>query len=274
MRMLAYVFETLLEFSEEVSDHSFVLRCLPKVTNTQTVMESQVYTDPRTVLSEQSDGFGNRIVTGYTSFAHKTFSFYATGLVMTEADVSAPEPAHPMFLFATPLTKPSLAIEELARAELARAGGPEALTTPEGVRTVARALCAAVHAAFAYTKGETTTQTTAAQAFDLRKGVCQDYSHVLVALLRSIGVPARYVTGLMVGTGASHAWVEAHDGVRWIGFDPTHDCAVDDRYLLFCTGRDFEDCPIERGVFRGQAVQTQTVSAAVGDKASALETSL
>ena len=64
--------------------------------------------------------------------------------------------------------------------------------------------------------------------------------------------------------------MEVHDGVRWRGFDPTNNCPADDRYLLFATGRDFGDCPIERGVFRGNVQQEQSVSVAVGDEASVM----
>ena len=271
MRILTYVFETSLDFSEDVSDHSFVLRCLPKTTSTQIVMQAQVYTDPRTTLAEQTDGFGNRIASGYSHYPHGQFNFYANGLVMADPEAARPEAAHPISRTFTNLTRPAEAMGALAMRELAAAGGRDALSTPEGTRVIAQRLCGVVHELFSYEKGETTTRTTALEAFEIGKGVCQDYSHVLISLLRAIGIPARYVTGLLVGVGASHAWVEAHDGVMWWGLDPTHDSIVDDRYLVFCTGRDFEDCPIERGVFRGQATQTQTVSAALSDEASAVE---
>ncbi|WP_165052686.1 MULTISPECIES: transglutaminase family protein [unclassified Adlercreutzia] len=355
MRMLSYVFETSLAFSEPVTDHSFVLRCLPKSTNTQKVMESQVFTRPRIPLSEQIDGFGNRIVVGYCPSAHESFDFYATGLAMVEPDDAGPTPAHPMFLQATKLTMPSDALRALAKEESQAAGwsakgnaeryaasiaedslGAEATwarenvsretsgtpdedvaakapdeevaaetsarddlaglpgkdviegslvevgaapVSPEDVAAdagyastwaLAQRLCTRVFDSFEYAPGATDTTTTAAEAYEAGRGVCQDYAHVLIALCRALGIPARYVTGLMVGEGATHAWVEVHDGERWRGLDPTHNCVVDDRYMLFATGRDFEDCPIERGMFRGKAEQTQKVSASLGDDAPAV----
>lgn len=276
MRMLSYVFETSLEFSDAVSDHSFVLRCLPKSTNTQKVMEAQVFTHPRIPLSEQVDGFGNRVIVGYCPEAHDTFNFYATGVAMVEPEDAGPTPAHPMFLQATKLTAASDEMRALAREEagagVAAAACADSLReqSQAGTWELAQRLCARVFDLFEYVPGATDTTTTAAEAFSGKQGVCQDYAHVLIALCRVLEIPARYVTGLMVGEGATHAWVEIHDGERWRGLDPTHNCVVDDRYMLFATGRDFEDCPIERGVFRGAAEQTQKVTASLGDDAAAV----
>lgn len=260
MRILTYVFETALTFSEPVTDHSFVLRCLPKSTNTQTVMDSQIFTFPRVTLTEQQDGFGNRIMVGYLPEEHDSFNFYTTGQVMVAGDLAGETPCHPMFLQPTRLTQCTPEMTAFA----CKVVGAAANT----VLAKAQALCIAVHDRFAYVPGATSTSTTAAEAFCGETGVCQDYAQVMIALCRSVGVPARYVTGLMAGHGATHAWVEVHDGQRWHGFDPTNNTVVDDRYMLFATGRDFEDCPIECGIFRGNAEQTQEVSASLGDSTS------
>ena len=236
MRILTYVFETALSFSEPVTDHSFVLRCLPKSTNTQTVMDSQIFTFPRVTLDEQVDGFGNRIMVGYLPEGHDSFNFYTTGQVMVAGDMAGTTPCHPMFLQPTRLTQWTEEMANFAK---------DVIASDAGVLPQAQALCRAVH-----------------------EGVCQDYSHVMISLCRSAGIPARYVTGLMAGHGATHAWVEVHDGQRWHGLDPTNNNLVDDRYMLFATGRDFEDCPIECGIFRGAAEQTQEVSASLGDATS------
>lgn len=264
MRILTYVFETSLSFSCPVTDHSFVLRCLPKSTNTQTVMDAQIFTSPRVPLTEQEDGFGNRIIVGYLPQKHSSFNFYTTGQVMVACDLAGETPCHPMFVQPTRLTAATAEMAAFARevtAAVADGVGADVLAQ-------ARALCEAVHGRFSYVPGATSTSTTAAEAFGCETGVCQDYAHVMVSLCRSLGIPARYVTGLMVGHGATHAWVEVHDGRRWCGFDPTNNNRIDDRYMLFATGRDFEDCPIECGIFRGAAVQTQEVSASLGDATS------
>ncbi len=265
MRILTYIFETELAFSEPVRRHSFVLRCLPKSTNTQTVMESQVFTFPRIPLNGQVDGFGNRITLGYCPDKHTRFNFYATGQAMVSNDFAGKTPAHPVFLQPSKLTHPDEAIMAMATK---LAGDPTC--PPEESTAIWDTACRLSHGvfeAFTYEPGATNIQTMAAEALALGRGVCQDYAHVLIALCRACGIPARYVTGLMIGEGATHAWVEVHDGVRWRGLDPTNDRIVDDQYLLFATGRDFEDCPIERGVFLGNASQVQKVTATLSDNA-------
>ncbi len=163
--------------------------------------------------------------------------------------------------------------EATAQAPIAQAGAAQATASqatrqPALVMAQAQALCSAVHERFDYVAGVTNISTTAAEAFDCETGVCQDYTHVMIALCRSVGIPARYVTGLMSGHGATHAWVEVYDGQYWRGLDPTNNVVVDDCYMMFATGRDFEDCPIECGIFRGTVEQTQEVSASLGDSTS------
>ena len=115
----------------------------------------------------------------------------------------------------------------------------------------------AVHEAFQYTPGTTTAHESGEAAFVRKQGVCQDYAHVMLSLLRMEGIPARYVTGMLLGEGASHAWVEAQCGGYWYGFDPTNDLLVDSSYIRVSCGRDSADCAIIRGTFLGWAVQMQ-----------------
>ena len=110
-----------------------------------------------------------------------------------------------------------------------------------------------------YQTGVTNVRTTAGEAAQNKTGVCQDYAHIFLALCRMMKIPARYVSGLPVGEGASHAWVEIWFDGKWHGYDPTRNCHVDETYLRFCTGRDFHDCPIEAGVFWGNCIQNQKV---------------
>jgi transglutaminase-like putative cysteine protease len=106
-----------------------------------------------------------------------------------------------------------------------------------------------------YKKGTTTTATTAAEAFALRSGVCQDFSHILISLLRMDGIPARYIAGLAFCDGETHSWVEYWTGDHWEGIDPANNCPVNDDYLVISMGRDFRDCAIDRGVMFGRYTQ-------------------
>jgi transglutaminase-like putative cysteine protease len=118
----------------------------------------------------------------------------------------------------------------------------------------------AVHLHLRYERGATTNSTTAAEAFSIGAGVCQDYAHILLALLRLDGIPCRYVAGLASDYGETHAWVEAWVADRYHGIDPTRDNLINENYLAFSRGRDFEDCSIERGFFKGTCKGTQTIS--------------
>jgi transglutaminase-like putative cysteine protease len=87
----------------------------------------------------------------------------------------------------------------------------------------------------------------------------------MIALLRMSGIPARYVVGMMMGEGFSHAWVEALIDGEWIGFDPTNDKNVDDTYIKISNGRDYQDCIVNRGVFYGCVTQNQNIKVIVSE---------
>lgn len=119
-----------------------------------------------------------------------------------------------------------------------------------------------INSEFAYESGVTDSKTHLEQAFSLRKGVCQDFAHVMLGMCRSLGIPARYASGYiytgegdsLVGAQASHAWCEVYlptDG--WIGFDPTNAVLADDRYIKVAVGRDYEDVTPIHGEFKGNA---------------------
>jgi hypothetical protein len=106
-----------------------------------------------------------------------------------------------------------------------------------------------------YKIGVTGTQTPAAMALHLGQGVCQDYAHIMLSLLRCLGMPARYVSGHLLGEGAPHAWVEVllTEPCMWLAYDPTHHRRADAKYITVATGRDFADVTPTSGVFSGAA---------------------
>lgn len=257
MRILNFTFETTLRFSEPVESHDFVLRCLPRTTPLQTVLESQLILAPGANVSAQRDGFGNELRIGRIEQPHEEFDFIASGLVVVdETPAGQREFAHPVFERFSPRAFADEAIREFSGDVLRVMGNASPMTK-------ACRLSRALHERMEYVPGATDVSTTAAQAFAAKRGVCQDFAHVLIASCRSAGVAARYVNGLMVGEGATHAWVEVYDDEYWRGIDPTNDCLVNDGYIAFSHGRDFSDCPIEAGVFRGGARQDQCVSVSV-----------
>ncbi len=110
---------------------------------------------------------------------------------------------------------------------------------------------------FRYNSGATEIHESAENAMALGKGVCQDYAHIMISLLRMERIPARYVVGMMLGEGASHAWVEALCKGYWYGFDPTNNKLVNDEYIKVSCGRDSNDCPVIKGSFFGNGIQNQ-----------------
>ena len=111
------------------------------------------------------------------------------------------------------------------------------------------------------------------EALSNRQGVCQDFAHIMIALLRSLRVPARYVSGYLFhepesldrsSDGASHAWVEALvPKLGWVAYDPTNNLIADDRHVRVAIGRDYADVPPTRGVYKGEATSELSVSVTV-----------
>ncbi|MBE7171401.1 MAG: transglutaminase family protein [Williamsia sp.] len=124
---------------------------------------------------------------------------------------------------------------------------------------------------FKYIQGVTNVETTLDEIWKLKAGVCQDFAHMLSAMLRMIGVPARYVSGYvcpdktgMRGEGATHAWVEALiPFYGWLGFDPTNNCLATNLHVRLAVGRNFRDCSPVRGTFKGVSNQNLEVGVTV-----------
>jgi transglutaminase-like putative cysteine protease len=124
---------------------------------------------------------------------------------------------------------------------------------------VVRDLNSRIFADFIYRSGSTTVSTQVAQVLKAREGVCQDFARLAIACLRANGLAASYVSGYlatdpppgkerMFGVDATHAWAAVWTGERWLGFDPTNDQLVDERYITVGWGRDYADVPPLRGI--------------------------
>ena len=134
-----------------------------------------------------------------------------------------------------------------------------------GNKEKAYVIMTALYDKFTYQQGCTDMDTTAEGALEGRCGVCQDYAHIMLSLCRMQSIPCRYVTGMMIGEGRSHAWVEVWDDSKWIGFDPTNNKMVGDEYIKISNGRDFRDCLVNQGMFTGNVNQVQEVSVIVNE---------
>ena len=130
-----------------------------------------------------------------------------------------------------------------------------------------------IYEGFAYAPQSTRVDSSIDEAITARQGVCQDFSHIMIALGRSLSIPCRYVSGYLFhrledhdrsAEDASHAWVEAFlPELGWIGFDPTNNLITADRHIRVAIGRDYADVPPTRGVFKGSADDELTVGVRV-----------
>jgi transglutaminase-like putative cysteine protease len=151
------------------------------------------------------------------------------------------------YLLPSALTRPDTALRTVA-AKLARSG--------EQGTDLAIAVGGWVYQQMSYGFDRTGVDTTAAQALATGHGVCQDYAHLMLALCRLLSIPARYVSGYLVGEGGTHAWVEVlqpltDHTVAIVAWDPTHDRPADARYLTVAVGRDYRDVPPVSGTYCG-----------------------
>jgi len=149
--------------------------------------------------------------------------------------------------------------------------GRKLLRSDIPLREALSALNKEVHREFKYTKGSTDVSTPLATVWKTRKGVCQDFAHIMLSVLRTSGLPSRYVCGYietdppkgsrrLVGAVATHAWVEILvPGMEWVALDPTNNQWCGERHVAVSVGRDFADAAPLRGTFKGSGGQTLSV---------------
>lgn len=276
MNILEIDYTTTLKFSSPVNDHYFLLRCVPVSREGQTVISRKLDIIPETAMVTSRDIFGNVSYQGRIGFPHTEFSFHSTATVIVDRTNGCREPCLPFYKYNTHLTNVSNGMKEFLYSVFK--GNPLEKSVAEkkientDIPVAAELLMTAVHKIIEYVPGSTTVKTTAAEAFEQKKGVCQDYSHLFCALCREAGIPARYVAGTSKGEGSTHAWAEyfvpdekyvSCDGLamqgRWFGVDCTRNRFADDTYVSLASGRDYLDCKVDGGIFRGMADQSMTV---------------
>jgi transglutaminase-like putative cysteine protease len=212
----------------------------------------------RAVVSATVDGFANDLVELRASTVDEWIEFETWATVELRHDGGrTPVPAaladDARLTAPSPLTTTSEPLAEIARHFLA--------SGVQGIDIAERA-CTWTHNALSYEWGVTNVHTSAAEALAGGRGVCQDYAHVMLALCRAVGLPARYVSGHLLGEGGSHAWVEVvvrdsstsrPEQTVAIAFDPTHERRAERGYVTVAVGRDYADVAPTSGSFHGAA---------------------
>jgi len=239
------------------------LRLTPRSGRGQTVLNWQTEIDGARVEVAYDDHFGNHIQLLSAEGDPHTIRIVAGGEVETENlhGVAGPHVGFaPLWLYRreTHLTRAAKPIRDLARS----IGDAEPLER-------LHALMATIAKAVVYEIGTTDFETTAEQALERGRGVCQDHSHIFLSAARHLDFPARYVSGYLLMDDrteqvATHAWAEAYvEGLGWVGFDAANGISPDDRYVRVATGLDFVDVSPVSGIRLGNSDETLAVAITV-----------
>lgn len=243
MKRVNFYYSTKLTFDDYVHDHSFALRVIPPETDTQRITSCGLNISPYVSTQQTADAFGNNVTAGYLKGDHRFLDFEIKGTAETDCTKHRTD-YMPCYLYQSQYTQPDESLKAFYDEIKGKCTGT--------VSDRAESFCDILSDTVEYCKCVTDTSTTAAEAFALKKGVCQDFSHILISLLRMDGIAARYIAGLAFCDGETHSWVEYWTGDHWEGIDPANNCPVSDDYLVISQGRDFRDCAIDRGVMFGK----------------------
>jgi transglutaminase-like putative cysteine protease len=280
---------TRFTYDSAVSESVMEVRTCPATSEWQRCLQYAIDTQPRARVFAYQDSLGNRV--HYFTLPRRHTSLVITSRAEVEVMTPVPIPdrvpenawltleewhrsaAHWDFLQPSQFARPTdrllafvASLDELDQRRL------------DPLSTV-RQVMSAIYSQFSYTPRSTRVDSPIDEALEARRGVCQDFSHIMIAVLRQLGIPARYVSGYLAPearqpssteTIATHAWVEAClPELGWIGVDPTHNVVAGPGHLRVAIGRDYADVPPTRGVFKGGAASTLAVSVEVSPAADA-----
>ncbi len=263
---------THYRYRQPASESFAELRVWPQDTPTQKVLSRQLEVEPEVPVDSYTDYFGNLVEFFSVPFRHNALSIHATAEVKTfpGPDLSA--------VLATPLGEARQifnshvykifdflqATEKVPLRDLELPDGKRFFREADGIGECLLRLNGWIYKTYKYVPGATDISTPLPQVLQMKKGVCQDFAHLMLAILRYSGLPARYVSGYieaydpeksddkLVGAAASHAWVEALlPGGYWWGLDPTNNQVVGERHVKVAAGRDYDDVAPMRGTYKG-----------------------
>jgi transglutaminase-like putative cysteine protease len=281
--ILRAVHTTTYTYSDKVAICHTEVRLAPRTGRGQTLLEHELLIEPQPGSSvARHDFFGNPVTAFIIDQPHDTLRITGSSLVET----GSAEAIHPA------LTPPWEQVRDTVRrfdteetfdAFQFVLDSPRVNPTPEfaayampsfpASRPILEAavdLCHRIFTDFKYDRDATTVRTPVEDALRSRHGVCQDFAHVMIGCLRSLGLPARYVSGYLrtgddaIGAHASHAWLSVFcPGFDWLDIDPTNDVLPSSRHVTLAWGRDYSDVPPVKGVALGGGEQTIDVEVRV-----------
>lgn len=262
---------TVFEYEEPVYETATEVRLHPVSgpANSQRCASFNLQVEPPATIFDYTDFYGNMVHHFNLLQSHKRVQIVATSVVeTTAAPEGTPEEEDEIKLldFSAESRYVHFDASICALAEQFRSDGD--------IHDRALEICRHINSTFRYEPGVTDVHSTSAVVMALGRGVCQDFAHIMIAICRHLGIPARYVSGYLYGGGstpegqdeASHAWCEIWCGKErgWCGFDPTHKTLlVDERYIKIGSGRDYADVPPVRGTYKGTSSEKLSVAVRV-----------
>ncbi|HZE60129.1 MAG TPA: transglutaminase family protein [Burkholderiales bacterium] len=280
---LSVTHETHYRYSSPVVLSQQLLHLSPRALPWQRCEQHEISVEPTAgEITQREDYYGNRTASLVIAVPHDALIVRTASTVTVEPRaalaLAAPKTsweavrAHPLveateFLFDSPHVERSRELADYA---------VKSFTARRAILESASDLARRIHRDFKFDRTATSVSTPLRQVLKQKSGVCQDFAHLMIGCLRSIGLAARYVSGYiltapppgrprLIGADASHAWASIHCGERagWVDIDPTNNCLVDDAHVTLGWGRDFADVTPMRGVILGGGAQTLAVRVTV-----------
>ncbi len=272
---------TQFRYDSPVSESLMEARMHPRTEGSQRCLSFQLSVDPRAMVHQYRDYLGNSVHHFDVPGKHIQLRIVAESLVEVQIAPDLPKRLgadawqqldalvasgdYWEMLVPSQFARPTEALLELCdELSVFRRDDPLAFL---------RELNESIFNWFDYVPKATHVDSPIDQAIETRRGVCQDFAHIMTALVRQVKIPCRYVSGYLYpralspdrsSEGASHAWVEALlPGLGWVGFDPTNNLLAGERHIRTAIGRDYADVPPTRGVFKGKAASELIVSVRV-----------
>lgn len=264
--------ETTMEYSEPVTEWRCELRMEPVSDGQQRCHSFRIAVSQPAVVASYVDGFRNRVHHFNLLRPNLSVRILAAGIVETEDAAANPMASRvelPLDAESLPLeTLDCLALRGPVRDTPLLAPHVEALRPQRRVRAGMWVCQVAeyIRGTFTYARDVTDATSPIDHLLEHGRGVCQDFTHLMIAVLRSYGLPARYVSGYIHRPdkdSQSHAWCEVWlPDIGWTGFDPTNGCPAGNHFVKTAVGRDFTDVPPNKGTYRGAATERIAVRVA------------
>ena len=278
MAIFKIVHITKYQYNWPVKESINEIRLFPHNFENQDVLQYELHITNNPDVEISKDYYGNRVGNFNNLEAHSEMTIESRMSVRVNHSLKIPE--------IDLTTVADLEIEKQKNVLLLRLSYPETIQKQNKINAILKKIDCSdkpvieiaqrcnqyIYENFTYTKGITNIETTVDEILAMKKGVCQDFAHVLLQLLRTVGIPSRYVSGYICpnesglrGEGATHAWVEIYTPTQgWLGLDPTNNIWTMDNHIRLSVGKNFYDCSPVKGTFKGLARQTLSVSVSVG----------